>query len=195
MTALSDRGLGRDQRRRRRRARPPAKEYSVKRLPLIVIAAVSAIALVAAFAFTGNAQTGERTIVLKETDKGSLFNFVDNPPHSRQRRDAPPSVTLGDQLVFTSRLLDSAGNRAGRSEVVCSGVEPGRSLEAGAVFLCSAVMHLVDGDLFVTARFSPTSGPSTTRGSITGGTGAYLGARGEFTSVGEPSTDTFNILP
>ena len=167
----------------------------MKRLPLIGIAAASAIALVAAFAFTGNAQTGERTIVLKESGRNQLFTIVDNPPLAKQRRDAPPAVSLGDQLVISNRLLDSAGNPAGRIEAVCTTVKPARALGAGAVYLCTAVSHLSDGDLFLTTRLTPVDGPSDVRGALTGGTGAYLGARGDFTSIGEPSTDTFHILP
>jgi hypothetical protein len=73
-------------------------------------------------------------------------------------------------------------------------VKPGL-VQSGAVFLCTAVAHLADGDLYLETRFTPVNGPSDVRGAVTGGTGAYLGARGEFTMVGSPSTDTFTILP
>lgn len=167
----------------------------MEHLPLIALAAVSAIAVTAAAAFTGDAQTSGRTIVLKEADKGTLFTIIDNPPRSKQRPDAPPAVTPGDQFVSSKRLLDSAGNRAGRIEASCSAVKSARALGAGAVYLCAGVAHLADGDLFLAARVTPVDGPSDDHGAVTGGTGAYLGARGDFTLVGQPSTDTFNILP
>lgn len=165
----------------------------MKHLSLIGIAAVSAVAASAAFAFTGSAQSGARTIVLKETPKGSLLNFIDSPPHSREQRGAP-FASLGDQLAISTRLVDSVGNRAGRIEATCAAVKPGR-VQFGAVFLCTAVAHLADGDLFLATRFAPVNGPSNVHGAVTGGTGPYLGARGDFTMVGQPSTDTFTLLP
>ena len=127
--------------------------------------------------------------------KGSSFTIVDNPPLSTRRGEAPPAVTPGDQFVSSKRLLDSAGNRAGRIEAACSAVKPARALGAGAAYLCTGVAHLADGDLFLAARITPVDGPSDDHGAVTGGTGAYLGARGDFALVGQPSTDTFNILP
>jgi hypothetical protein len=165
----------------------------VKNLHLIGAAAVSAAVAIAAFAFTGDAQTAGRTIVLKESDKGSLVNFIDNLPHSSEQRGAPVA-SLGDGLAISTRLQDPAGNRAGRIEAACSDVKQAR-LQDGAVFLCTAVAHLADGDIFLSARFAPVDGPSDVHGALTGGTGAYLGARGDFTSVGRPATDTFSILP
>lgn len=162
----------------------------MKHPALIGVAAVSAVAAVA---FTGNAQTGGRTIVLKETTAGSLLNFIDNPPRSRERRGAP-RASLGDQLALSTRLLDAAGGRAGRLEATCTTVKPGR-VQDGAVFLCAAVAHLADGDIFLATRFTPANGPSDVHGALTGGTGAYLGARGDVTMTGAPSTDTFTILP
>ena len=167
----------------------------MKHLRLIGVAAASAVVAIAAFAFTGDAQTAGRTIVLKEADKGSLFTIIDNPPLSKQGRDAPPAVTPGDQFVSAKRLLDPAGDRAGRIEAACGAVKPARALGAGAGYLCTGVAHLADGDLFLVARITPVDGPSDDRGVVTGGTGAYLGARGDFTMIGRPSTDTFNILP
>ena len=65
----------------------------------------------------------------------------------------------------------------------------------GAAFLCTGVAHLADGDLFLVARFRPRrpERASTVHGALTVGTGAYAGARGTFTSTGEPSTYTFHI--
>lgn len=160
---------------------------------LIAVAAVTAAAAVAASAFTGSAQTAPRTIVLKETAEGSRVTFVDNAPRSRERRGAP-AASLGDGLAISTGLVDPAGRRAGRLQATCTAVTPGR-VQGGAGFLCTAVAHLADGDLFLATRFTPVSGPSDVHGAVTGGTGAYSGARGGFTMIGAPSTDTFTILP
>ena len=165
----------------------------MKRLALFAAAAATAVAVLAVLSSAGSAQSGERTIVLNETSKGSIFRFVDQPPRSQQGRNVPPSVSLGDQSVFANPLVDSAKHRAGRIEAVCTAVKPG-SFERGSIFLCQGVAHLADGDLFLAARFSPKPNVNV-HGALTGGTGAYDGARGSFTSHGEPSTDTFHILP
>jgi hypothetical protein len=164
----------------------------MKRLALLAAAAATAIAVLAVLSTSGSAQSGERTIVVTELSKGSLFKFVDQRPRTKPGRNEP-SASLGDQLVFSSPLGDGAHRRAGRLAAACTAIKPG-AIERKAVFLCTGVAHLTDGDLFLAARFLPR--PSgTVRGALTGGTGAYAGARGTFTSTGEPSTDTFHILP
>lgn len=165
----------------------------MKHLPLIGVATVSALATVAAVAFTGGAQTAGRTIVLTEAASGAQVRFVDNPPESRERRGTP-RASLGDGLAISTRLLDASGARAGRLEATCADVSPGL-VQVDAAFLCTAVAHLADGDLFLQTRFRPRTGPTDARGAITGGTGAYTGARGTFTMTGHPSTDTFTLLP
>jgi hypothetical protein len=133
----------------------------VKLVPLIGVAAVSAVAAIAAFAHPGGAQTGPRTIVLTESPKGALVDFVDNPPRSRERRGAP-SASLGDQLAISTRLLDAAGNRAGRIEASCVAVGPGR-VQLGAAFLCTGVAHLADGDLYLQTASSRRPARTTSR--------------------------------
>lgn len=120
------------------------------------------------------------------------------------RRGPPsPGAWPGDHLIATHRLVDAAQRPAGRLEQVCTAVYGSRSIDR-AVFLCTGVAHLADGDLFLGARFRPPTPAhaSTVRGALTGGTAAYAGARGTFTSTtgvpsrrGVPSTYTFHILP
>jgi hypothetical protein len=162
---------------------------------LLAADAATAVAVLAVLSSIGSAQSGERTIVLKEVEKGSLFQFVDEPPRTKLRRNVPPSVSLGDQLILSNRLVDAAKRPAGRLEAVCTAVKPARSIERGSAFSCTGVAHLTDGDLFLAARFRPTRRATTVRGALTGGTRAYVGARGTFTATGDPSTDTFHILP
>ena len=113
------------------------------------------------------------------------------------------SPSAGDHLLAAHRLVDAAKRRAGRLEQVCTAVYGSRSIYR-AVFLCTGVAHLADGDLFLGARFRPPrpEPASTVRGALTGGTAAYAGARGTFTSTagapsrrGVPYTHTFHILP
>jgi len=64
---------------------------------------------------------------------------------------------------------------------------------------CTGIYDLPDGEIHLSARLSADD---TTSGVVVGGSGAYLGARGTFTSVdrpgeanGDPSDDTIKLLP
>jgi hypothetical protein len=170
----------------------------MKRLGLLAALAATAVTVLAVLASSGGAQSGERTIVLTQPAGG--FEFVDlTPPRTARGFDAWP----GDHLISTHRLVDAAKSPAGRVELVCTTVRGSRSIDR-AVFLCTGVAHLAGGDLFLGARLRPPTPahPSTVRGALTGGTAAYAGARGTFSSTtgvpsrrGVPLTYTFHILP
>jgi hypothetical protein len=173
----------------------------MKRLALLAALAATAVTALAVLASSGGAQSGERTIVLTQPAGG--FEFVDVMPPLTRRGRPSPGAWPGDHLISTHPLVDAAKRRAGRLEQVCTAVHGSRSIDR-AVFLCTGVAHLADGDLFLVARFRPPrpEPASTVRGALTGGTAAYAGARGTFTSTtgvpsrrGVPSTYTFHILP
>ena len=159
----------------------------MKRLLLVV--PVLAIAAAIAFATSGGAQTGgERT--LKFVEKGGSSKFVDNPPKARTR-NGPPSP--GDEFIFSSPLYDESGARAGLVAIHCT-VEVGAARNLAD---CQGTAKLKDGTLAV----SGLSGDSRkTVVAVTGGTGAYEGARGSVTSVARsdadnaPSDDTVHLL-
>jgi hypothetical protein len=173
----------------------------MKRLALLAALAATAVTALAVLASSGGAQSGERTIVLTQPAGG--FEFVDVMPPLTRRGRPSPGAWPGDHLISTHPLVDAAKRRAGRLEQVCTAVHGSRSIDR-AVFLCTWVAHLADGDLFLVARFRPPrpEPASTVRGALTGGTAAYAGARGTFTSTtgvpsrrGVPYTHTFHILP
>jgi hypothetical protein len=93
--------------------------------------------------------------------------------------------------VFGNTLLDSARRRAGRIEGYCKGLRAGRF---GRVrFGCWGHARLTDGTLSFSANIRFIQAPI--RGQVTGGSGAYEGANGSFTSRGErPTVDTFHIV-
>ena len=125
----------------------------MKRLGLLAALAATAVTALAVLASSGGAQSGERTNVLTQPAGG--FEFVDvTPPMTRR---GPPSPSPGDHLISTHRLVDAAKRRAGRLEQVCTAVYGSRSIDR-AVFLCTGVAHLADGDLFLVARFRPPAG-------------------------------------
>ncbi len=166
----------------------------MRRLALLATTAAIAAAVLAVISSGGSAQqTGERTLVFKETSKGETFFFVDNPPKSRSRNPERASVSAGDLFAFGNTLLDAQKGRAGRIEGTCTAVHAGRRFDR-ARFDCHATARLTDGTISVSANLNPRR--PTITGSIDGGTGAYQQARGFFTSGGEPTaTDTFHVLP
>lgn len=92
--------------------------------------------------------------------------------------------------IRRDRLLDSAGNRAGRVEGFCKALRSGARFER-ARWGCQGFARLSNGTLDISADLKFTDGTIT--GSISGGTGAYEGASGSFTSTGEPATDAFHF--
>jgi hypothetical protein len=159
----------------------------MKRMLLLVpvLAVTAAIVL----ATTGGAQApGERT--LKFVAKGGSSKFVDNPPRQR-RRNQPPSP--GDAFLFSSPEYDQNGARVGTVVLSCL-IGPGKGLPTD----CTANLKLSDGTITFAGR---ATGSRTTVLAVTGGTGAYEGARGSVTSINRtsadnsPSDDIIHLLP
>ena len=169
------------------------------RLGLLAALAATAVTVLAVLASSGGAQSGERTIVLSQPAQWVPVLVDQRPRMGRGRGNA---FSPGDQLISTHRLVDAAKRPAGRLELDCTTVSRSRSTYSTR-FLCTGVAHLADGDLFLGARFRPPrEGASTVRGALTGGTAAYAGARGTFSSTTGvpsrrrvPSTYTFHIRP
>jgi len=164
------------------------------RLMPVAVLAIAGFATAALVASGGNAQApGARTLTFKELNRGSTFNFVDNAPLSRKRHGFPVSSSPGDLIMFSTRLADQAGKVAGTLEGTCTVVKGSRSFEQSQ-FICNAVASLTGGTMTLEARAKFSE--NTTTAAITGGTGAYNGARGTFKSVtrNDRSTDTFSLL-
>ncbi len=159
-----------------REVRGRAKRYGV--------AGVLATALVGAVAFTssGAAQpTGERTFKLIEQDESSTF--ADTGARSRSLKN--PRFSGGDLHVFTSRVFNEANVRIGRLYAHCIAVRGGRDFTK-ALFRCDATFALRDGTIEVSAAFRGNQDDEEVPLAVTGGTGAYVGARGSVTVRGLP---------
>lgn len=159
----------------------------MKRMLLLITALAVMAAIV--FATAGGAQApGERT--LKFVARGASSKFVDNPPRQR-RRNQPPSP--GDAFLFSSPEYDQNGARVGTVVLQCV-IGPGKGFPTD----CTGNLKLSDGTLTFAGRGTDSR---TTVVAITGGTGAYEGARGSVTSVNRtsadnsPSDDTIHLLP
>jgi hypothetical protein len=155
-----------------------------------MLVALLAVAFVAGVTVSGASSKSMArksvTFHLVEKDVGS--NFIDNPP--RQGFTSPPLI--GDEYVFTSELMTSAGARAGHLEATCM-ISRGGVNASGP---CYGMFALKGGDLAGIALLTQTN---TTHIAIVGGTGVYEGVTGSVTSVsrGENSPytdDTVHLI-
>lgn len=141
---------------------------------LATIITTAGVGAGAAVASTGAAQapvppSGTKELVLRQ----SSFKFLDHPP--RRRGDGPPSP--GDASIIGYRVFDAAGKeRLGRLSAICVSTDRPTNRRDQDV-QCTGMMTLPDGELVL-------QGPESTL-AITGGTGAYAGARG--TATGKPA--------
>jgi hypothetical protein len=160
-------------------------------LTAIGIATVAALAT----ALPAEAQAPPAPLTFTELDKGSTFRYIDHPPRARLRNGLPDRTSAGDQLVFMNPLADAAGTSIGRLHAACTVTSTGRinRLEAE----CVGRVGLSSGsNIFVAAPISfSAEGPVV--GAVIGGTGAYAGARGTFTSTsaGRDQRTTITFLP
>ena len=165
----------------------------MKRLAIVLATAGAAIGVLAILSASGSAQApGTTTLQLFERERGSSFGFVDNPPKIKNRRNA--RVSVGDVFAFSSPVFDqSRATRLGTVSVQCTVTKPGT--EARSESICVGAFQLKDGTIALTA---PLKGePRTITVAITGGTGAYAGARGtlQTTNVRGGAEDVITLLP
>jgi len=156
------------------------------RLAAGALALLAATVAVAAQAASGRAQGAGATYVIKPVGKERLAFSDVAPTGFRHNR-----FSLGDQLFLTTKIVRD-GTVAGSAQATITVTDPNPLDGDHAHGVVSAVYHLADGDLYTTGtmRFDESG---TGRGAVTGGTGAYAGARGTV----EPGhdQDVVHLLP
>ena len=157
---------------------------SVRGAVLLAVVGVVAVCLAAAASAKDSRVTTFRLV-----EKDSSFHFVDNPPQGMK-----PGPSAGDSFVFTGELLTRSGKHAGTLHVTCTVTTGGKHM----VSTCVGTFGLAGGQL--QAQTTITDGAKADHIAIVGGTGVYVGARGEVISVsrGENSPfsdDTIRLLP
>jgi len=165
----------------------------MKRLAIVLATAGAAVGVLAILSASGSAQApAGTTLQLFERERGSSFGFVDNPPKIKNRRNA--RVSVGDVFAFSSPIFDqSRATRLGSLHVQCTVTKPGT--EARSESICVGAFRLKDGTIALTATLKGE--PKTVTAAVTGGTGAYIGARGTLlsTNVRGGAEDTITLLP
>jgi hypothetical protein len=134
------------------------------------------------------------TLTFRELNKGSRFGYIDNPPRNRSHRR--PVFSVGDQIVLANPLADASG-KIGELRATCAITKKAPASDAGLANghpFCTGAFVLKAGTLFVATA---DVGAKATTGAVVGGTGAYVGAHGTFTSTNTKtgSNDVVNLLP
>jgi len=138
-------------------------------------AVASLAAAAAALALPAGAGAATRTVTLQARSQLEQAQTVDN---------APAGPSPGDLLVFTERLLDSAGRAIGRDAAQCVTLFDASSLCTGT--------YVLHGGQVMVQLLQP--GPQVTyQQAITGGTGRYAGARGTVTVRQSSGGDRFTF--
>jgi hypothetical protein len=140
-----------------------------------VVASAAAAALLAAAPAAAQAPP---SLVFREVQKGSTFAFVDNPPRNPTGRR--PRLSPGDAFVVTVSLTKGRVHRGtlrATCTIVATSKDPNR-----APSLCYGVFTFKEGQVVAVISVANLDAKRTV-GAVIGGTGAYAGARGTFTSV------------
>lgn len=170
----------------------------VRRQPVLYAALAAAGITSVAVAAPVLAQSGRtgRTITFRELNKGSRFKYIDNPPRNTNPHRRPV-FSMGDELVIANPLADASG-KIGELRATCTITKEtpapgGVSINPGHPF-CTGALVTKKGTLFVEVV---DAGAKVTRGAVLGGTGAYVGARGAFTSTMTKTghNDVVNLKP
>ncbi len=173
--------------------RPTKTARAVTLTGAAVISTVAALGVGAMVAASGGAQgtTAPAMTKLELVAKDGSYKYVDHPPRARG-----DNAGAGDQIMQSAPILDKDGARRGTFDATCTFTTGGRK---GHV-VCHGTYALTDGDLHIMARVS--NNDRRVSGSVVGGTRAYAGARGTFTSIdrpgdqrGNPRDDTITLRP
>ncbi len=118
--------------------------------------------ITACMACGGEEDEGPEVRTIPLVERAASDALVDNEP---------PGDSAGDVLTFANLLFDAANTtQVGTDQGYCVRVVAGQSFE------CTWTAFLSEGQLTVTGPFYDTQGSVL---AITGGTGAFQGARGE----------------
>ena len=105
---------------------------------------------------------------------GATVHLVEHELGRHMIDQGRPGISKGDRVLITSDLFDRAGSKAGRADFEC--VATGKGARGGG--LCLGVIALAGGQL--TTQFAFGASGESPRQAITGGTGRYASARGQF---------------
>jgi len=161
--------------------RPENEGVHVKRVSLLIAAAVAASATALVLAVGGSAQG----------PTAKTFQLEESPPFKfTEVRNPPKRVPQGDAAVYRAKLKDASGQTVGSEHSYCVMTKAGNH----PVALCTDSVFLKEG------RITAVGGVNLDRDQllpVVGGTGSYEGAEGTLLiQPGRRKTVlTFNLRP
>ena len=109
--------------------------------------------------------------VMASAEGAKRIKLVERATTDTTAHIGPKPDNLGDVLTFSNEIFDAANKRhVGTDQGYCLRVVVGRAFE------CTWTLSLPDGQIVVAGPFYDTADSVL---AVTGGTGAYAGARGE----------------
>jgi hypothetical protein len=163
----------------------------MKRTTVLATAVAGALATAGVLAVSGGAAQAPSPTTINLVSKNCRYKIVDNAPKITRRGGPGP----GDGFGIACRVENAAGALQGTLDATGTITRGGKSFTGPA----EGIYKLGDGEIYLMARLNSSN---DTSGVVVGGTGAYTGARGTFTSVdrpgtagGDPSDDTITLLP
>ena len=150
------------------------RRSNMRRIPTIIGAGVVAAATAAAIAVTGSAQAPrEQTLTFVERTVPGADVYADVPPLTKS------GAGTGDAYLFRNDVLDGGGAKLVIHEGRCSYLRATRGV-IGSRLIYDGVYTLRDGTIASSAVLTYGKKP-TVAFVVTGGKGAYEGARGSGT--------------
>ena len=159
-----------------------------------ILALLTCAAMTAALTACGDSDDGGKLekksfkITERESDD---FGFSDNKPTTKFGEHGPEKLSPGDEIAFRSDLI-RAGKDVGDLLAQCTVISGDSFMNAGGN--CTGVYELREGSLSAQVAGKRLFGANTTTGTITGGTGDYLGASGTFSSPNNEDEDTVTTV-
>jgi hypothetical protein len=162
---------------------------------IVVVALLAGFAAPAIVMTSGSAKADASTVTLIEKQINKADVLADVPPFAG--KNGEPSK--GDSYLFRKKVYDATGaHRVGSLAVRCTFLKVTKRF-IGTLAICDGIYTLRNGTISLALRLKVTHSLVTTF-AVTGGTGAYDGARGTGTSTGRSSTSNtsdvvINLLP
>ncbi|MGN6379777.1 MAG: hypothetical protein ACTHNU_12550 [Gaiellales bacterium] len=149
-----------------------SKLHLTKRTGRRLAGGATAVALIAAAATVMSSGTGAASPA--PARQVTRIHLVERVASEHLADQGPKGLSAGDRLLIVSDVLTPAGRRIGRLDFVCTITGEGK-LAGGS---CQGALTLPGGQIHGSEAFG-ASGLNRFQ-AITGGTGKYIGAKGQF---------------
>jgi hypothetical protein len=137
-----------------------------------IVTTAAAVAVAAVIGYTGTSHGATSTGGVKR------IHLVEREAHVSYIDNGKPGPSAGDERLVASVILTPGGRRIGQATFICTIADFAGSTYSGA---CHGGLVLPKGEIVGDFVFTQaTDAAASIKQAITGGTGAYRGAGGQF---------------